>query len=95
MFIRRGPKRPPIVAKVRRTKTATYGTRSEWSIVSAACLARDCNRCTKCGAGSTPGNHLNAHHIVSAQMGGRTVLTNLKTLCERCHSKMPHHGHLR
>lgn len=90
-----GPVRAKTTSKVRRTKVQAYGTKDQWAAMSAACLKRDGRRCTKCGNGSTPGNHLNAHHIVPVARGGKTVLYNLKTLCASCHSKQPFHQHMR
>lgn len=90
-----GPKRASTVSKVRRTKVQAYGTKSDWAALSAACLKRDGNRCKQCGSPSRPGNRLNAHHIISVSRGGKSVLFNLKTLCETCHSKQPGHGHMR
>lgn len=90
-----GPKRASTVAKVRRTKVQAYGTQDQWREMSAACIKRDGYRCTRCGCGSTPDNRLNADHIIPVSRGGKTVLFNLRTLCVRCHSLMPHHGHMR
>lgn len=90
-----GPKRASTVAKVRRTATEAYGTKTEWAALSAACIRRDGNRCTRCPATSTPGNRLNAHHKIPVSRGGKSVLWNLVTLCQRCHSLQPFHGHMR
>lgn len=90
-----GPAKPKTVAKVRRNKVQAYGTKDQWAVMSAACIKRDGHRCTKCGRGSTPGNRLNAHHIVPVSRGGKTVLYNLRTLCMGCHSQQPFHQHMR
>lgn len=90
-----GPASAKTVAKVRRTKVQAYGTKDQWSIMSAACIKRDGHRCTSCGRSSTPGNYLNAHHIVPISRGGKTIMYNLRTLCVSCHSKQPFHQHMR
>jgi hypothetical protein len=51
-----------------------------------ACLMRDGYRCQHC---HKQGMRLEAHHIQYRQHGGKDTLTNLVTLCERCH----HHLH--
>ena len=81
------------VAKIRRTKTQAYTT--DWNSISAAVIARDGHRCTRCKRAGTATNKLRAHHIIPVSKGGRTVSYNLKTLCDQCHELQPGHGHLR
>ena len=90
-----GPVRAKTTSKVRRTKVQAYGTQDQWAAMSAACLRRDGNRCTLCGRSSTPGNRLNAHHMIPVSRGGKTVMFNLRTLCQSCHCKQPFHEHMR
>lgn len=90
-----GPVRAKTVAKVRRNKVQAYGTSSEWSKASAACIKRAGGKCAQCGRMSAAGNRLNAHHIIPVSKGGKTTQWNLKCLCERCHSKQPGHEHMR
>ena len=45
-------------------------------------LARDGHRCVVCGRQ----RNLSAHHVHWRRYGGRTVASNLVTLCEDCHS---------
>ncbi|MFL5627584.1 MAG: RNA-guided endonuclease IscB [Ktedonobacteraceae bacterium] len=47
-----------------------------------ACLMRDGYRCQQCGQQTC---RLEAHHVMYRQQGGKDTLTNLLTLCERCH----------
>lgn len=47
-----------------------------------ACLMRDGYRCQQCG---TQKYRLEAHHILYRGRGGKDTLTNLLTLCQRCH----------
>ena len=47
-----------------------------------ACLMRDGYTCQQCGKRNC---HLQAHHIIFKEQGGKDTLTNLLTLCEACH----------
>jgi len=47
-------------------------------------LRRDSHRCVKCGASGKDGAKLHVDHIVPVSKGGRTEMSNLQTLCERC-----------
>jgi len=73
------------VAKIRRTSTQAYGTRSDWSIISAAVKKRDGHKCRLCPRVT----YLQVDHIIPISKGGQTVMTNLWTLCDICHSKRP------
>lgn len=84
--------KPRLVSKIRRTQTQAYT--ENWSAISASVIKRD-GCCKQCGATSSPGNKLRAHHVIPVSKGGRTVQYNLRTLCDRCHAKQPGHGHLR
>jgi RRXRR protein/HNH endonuclease len=53
-----------------------------------ACLMRDGYSCQHCGKRSV---RLEAHHLIERSQGGKDTLTNLLTLCERCHHKL-HEG---
>lgn len=47
-------------------------------------LKRDNFRCRICGATANDGVKLHVDHIVPVSKGGKTVMHNLQTLCERC-----------
>ncbi len=47
-------------------------------------LNRDGHRCVICGASARDGVKLHVDHIVPVSKGGKTELSNLRTLCERC-----------
>ena len=47
-------------------------------------LARDNFRCQICGATQADGVKLHVDHIFPVSKGGKTELSNLRTLCERC-----------
>ncbi|MBI1925544.1 HNH endonuclease [Candidatus Poribacteria bacterium] len=56
-----------------------------------ATLRRDDYQCTQCGEKNT---RLEAHHIIPRSLGGKDTITNLITLCKRCHDKH-HQGKLK
>jgi hypothetical protein len=69
--------------------TATFLHQQERNRMSASLryrvLSRDNNTCQSCGA--TPQTHgvsLHVDHIVPVSMGGKTVMSNLQTLCAHC-----------
>lgn len=47
-------------------------------------LRRDNFRCVLCGASAGDGVQLHVDHIVPLAKGGKTELSNLRTLCDRC-----------
>jgi hypothetical protein len=47
-------------------------------------LKRDGYRCVMCGATATEGAKLQVDHILPKSKGGKAVLDNLQTLCDRC-----------
>ena len=65
--------------------TAYYQT-PEWNSLRAQCLDRDYHQCVIC----TGTNRLTAHHIIARANGGPDTLTNLVTLCHRCHQQVEH-----
>jgi 5-methylcytosine-specific restriction endonuclease McrA len=69
-----------------------------WWQIADEVRKRDGNCCTECKitekqAQAQQGKGLQVHHIKKLSGGGRTVMSNLATLCERCHSKR--HAHMR
>jgi hypothetical protein len=50
-----------------------------------ACLMRDGYQCQHCGQSA---RKLEAHHLIFRADGGKDTLTNLLTLCERCHHQL-------
>lgn len=77
------------VVKIRRPSKEVYT--EKWPSISKAVKRRDGYRCKKCGSSK----NLEVHHIIPISQGGKTVLINLITLCEKCHSRQPRHKHLR
>ncbi len=49
-------------------------------------LKRDNFTCQKCGITSKDGAKLEVDHIIPLSKGGKTVMSNLQTLCDRCNS---------
>jgi len=47
-------------------------------------LKRDGYRCVMCGATATEGAKLQVDHVLPKSKGGKAVLNNLQTLCDRC-----------
>ena len=47
-------------------------------------LKRDNFRCQICGATANDGLRLHVDHIIPVSKGGKTIESNLRTLCERC-----------
>lgn len=47
-------------------------------------LKRDGFRCQLCGATAKDGAKLHVDHIIPVSKGGKTVPSNLRTLCDRC-----------
>lgn len=55
-----------------------------------ACLMRDGYTCQQCGKKNI---RLEAHHLIYREHGGKDTLSNLLTLCEKCHDQV-HEGKL-
>jgi hypothetical protein len=66
---------------------------TNWSSIREAVLARDGYKCANCGVQAGPNVTLHVHHVVPLSLGGTNNLTNLTTLCERCHKSL--HPHMR
>ena len=47
-------------------------------------LRRDNFRCQLCGSSAKDGVKLHVDHILPVSKGGKTEISNLRTLCERC-----------
>ena len=47
-------------------------------------LRRDNFHCVRCGRGKEDGVKLHVDHIVPVSRGGKSVMSNLQTLCENC-----------
>lgn len=85
-----GPSKVSTVSKIRRANP--YGTRSEWSAITAEVKKRDGYKCVKCGRGDFE-YRLQVDHIVEVSRGGSNSKHNLRTLCGPCHANRPSHRH--
>ena len=47
-------------------------------------LKRDGFKCQICGASAQDGATLHVDHIIPVSKGGKTEMSNLQTLCDRC-----------
>ena len=56
----------------------------DWEERKIQVMERDGRQCSKCGK---MGHHLHLHHITPLSKGGNNKITNLKLVCESCHSK--------
>lgn len=77
--------------------TAYSGYPPDWSERRAAVLDRDGHRCRQCGKGYVRRaleRRLHIHHVVPLGRGGNHALSNLITLCLKCHrqEEKPKHG---
>ena len=61
----------------------------KWGDIRQIVLERDEYRCANCQSTE----NLHVHHIVPLSLGGSNELSNLKTLCKNCHTRL--HPHMR
>ena len=63
----------------------------DWKKLREERLRMDNYICQKCGFDGHKQKHLlNVHHKVALSRGGRNKLSNLITLCKKCHDKVHH-----
>lgn len=75
-----------------RIQRDTYSnSKTSWYEIVERVLTRDHNRCVQCGKHKSEVT-LNVHHRIPLSRGGRTVMSNLITLCEHHHKTR--HKHL-
>ena len=72
----------------RQTKKQVFD--EEFLEARTAVLKRDGYRCVNCGQ---TGTELHVHHIIPRSEGGTNDLSNLVTLCAKCHSIQDTKGH--
>ena len=74
--------------KWQQQKSYVISVKYERSIMSDSIrynvLKRDDFRCCICGIFAGEGAKLHVDHIIPVSKGGKTVMSNLQTLCERC-----------
>lgn len=74
-----------VVAKIRRKPSVAYG--DNWEVIKQAVKKRDSYKCRLCPRTT----YLQVDHIIPVSKGGRTIMPNLWTLCDLCHSNRPGH----
>lgn len=70
------------IAKQKETKT--YQRRAMTQSLRYDILKRDHFKCVLCGRSAEDGVKLHVDHIIPVSKGGKTVPSNLRTLCEDC-----------
>ena len=76
--------------------------KQDWWTISKQVLERDGYQCRatlvdssgsrrRCPHSRATGHRLEVHHIKELSRGGKTIKSNLITLCESCHIKRHHH----
>jgi 5-methylcytosine-specific restriction endonuclease McrA len=75
------------VVKICRDSYSNAST--SWFAIIKRVKERDCGRCVQCRSSIL----LDVHHILPLSRGGRTVMSNLITLCDVCHRQR--HKHMR
>lgn len=80
---------------VTKIKRDSYG--EDWRTMTAAVRRRDQFKCVFCqkpeDMKSDPKVYHDVHHLIELSGGGRTVMSNLVTICKTCHARR--HPHLR
>jgi hypothetical protein len=85
----------PLLEKLDHQYTISLGTGfrfdgypSDWEELSKAVRERDGYRCSYCRSSDLV---LHTHHVIPLSRGGSNAMSNLMTLCEKCHrAKHPH-----
>ena len=83
------------VVKIKRDGYSTVNGMSKnnaWWTINAAVLKRDNYRCVPCAKRGRDVKAAEVHHIRGLGDGGRTVMSNLMSVCKTCHDKR--HNHL-
>lgn len=77
-----------VCKNIEERSTQEYQRKRERSKLSPSLrydvLRRDQFRCVLCGQTASDGVKLHVDHIVPIAKGGKTVMENLRTLCDRC-----------
>lgn len=71
--------------EIARRERTSYKRFKEWRINRELALQRDRYTCQSCGVWG-PGVTLDVDHILEWADGGSNALSNLQTLCRRCHA---------
>ena len=72
----------------RRQKAYQVWLRSpKWKALAGQAKARDGYKCKQCGSTQ----HLHAHHLRYPRVWDDTILSDLVTLCRKCHKRQHRH----
>lgn len=58
-----------------------------WQELRLKVLARDGYKCRRCGANLRGVFYREVHHIIALGRGGTNAMSNLISLCDKCHDK--------
>lgn len=87
------------VTKIKRDGYSTvngFSKNNEWWAIRAAVVKRDGGKCVPCKRKGLAIKGSEVHHVLPLSKGGRTVMTNLMTVCQLCHERRhPGNHHLR
>lgn len=70
-----------------RTKLQRFTYPENWAELRLKVFERDGYQCRKCGANLRGVFHRHVHHIVALARGGTNKISNLISLCQKCHDK--------
>ena len=73
-----------IKIEIENKETAKYQRSQMTQTLRYDVMKRDHFRCVLCGRSADDGVKLHVDHIVPVAKGGKTVMSNLRTLCEDC-----------
>ena len=68
----------------KKKETKIYQRRAMTQSLRYDIMKRDNFRCVLCGRGAEDGVKLHVDHIIPVSKGGKTIPSNLRTLCEDC-----------
>jgi predicted restriction endonuclease len=77
----------------RKVAKMTREEQEAWRKIRASVLLRDKFSCQRCLKKSNNGKGLSVHHIKPRDHGGIDDLSNLITLCEKCHDVVEIRGY--
>lgn len=84
----RAGKKDPYIKKENRPTAAGRGYNSrEWYALRKQVLVRDSWQCQACGRICVDKREAQVDHIVPKSRGGQDELSNLQTLCIKCHGR--------
>lgn len=84
----RAGRKDPYIDKEKRPTAAQRGYNSrEWYALRKQVLVRDAWQCCSCGRICVDKREAQVDHIIPKSRGGLDELSNLQTLCIKCHGR--------